>query len=145
MNADIRRRIEGSSLLFFDGTLWRDDEMITPASAARRTTHGPSQHVRTDGSMALLAATALGRRIFIHINNSNTACWRIRRSARPSRAPAGKSPMTAWRSNCEPVAVPAELEARLRAVGAARYHNRHPFHGLLHGGKLQRPRFRPGR
>jgi coenzyme PQQ biosynthesis protein C len=34
---------------------------------------------------------------------------------------------------------PAELEARLREVGAARYHNRHPFHGLLHGGKLQRP------
>ncbi|HSY87420.1 MAG TPA: pyrroloquinoline quinone biosynthesis protein C, partial [Verrucomicrobiae bacterium] len=34
---------------------------------------------------------------------------------------------------------PAELEARLRAVGAARYHNRHPFHGLLHGGKLTRP------
>ena len=34
---------------------------------------------------------------------------------------------------------PEELEARLRAVGAARYHNRHPFHGLLHGGKLQRP------
>lgn len=33
---------------------------------------------------------------------------------------------------------PAELEAELRAIGAARYHNRHPFHGLLHGGKLQR-------
>src|SRR4029078_3102601 len=27
---------------------------------------------------------------------------------------------------------------RLRGVGAARYHNRHPFHGLVHGGKLQR-------
>ncbi|MDA8048713.1 MAG: pyrroloquinoline-quinone synthase PqqC [Rhodospirillales bacterium] len=32
----------------------------------------------------------------------------------------------------------AELEAALRAVGAARYHNRHPFHGLLHGGKLDK-------
>jgi pyrroloquinoline-quinone synthase len=27
------------------------------------------------------------------------------------------------------------FEARLRAIGAARYHDRHPFHGLLHGGK----------
>ena len=34
---------------------------------------------------------------------------------------------------------PDELEARLREVGAARYHNRHPFHALLHGGKLARP------
>ena len=33
---------------------------------------------------------------------------------------------------------PEELEAALRAIGAARYHNRHPFHGLLHGGKLNR-------
>jgi coenzyme PQQ biosynthesis protein C len=32
----------------------------------------------------------------------------------------------------------AELESALRAVGAARYHNRHPFHALLHGGRLDR-------
>lgn len=32
----------------------------------------------------------------------------------------------------------AELEAALRAVGAERYHNRHPFHGLLHSGKLDK-------
>ena len=32
----------------------------------------------------------------------------------------------------------AELEAALRAIGAARYHNLHPFHALLHGGKLNR-------
>ena len=31
---------------------------------------------------------------------------------------------------------PEELEAALRAIGAARYHNRHPFHALLHGGRL---------
>lgn len=31
---------------------------------------------------------------------------------------------------------PAGLEAALRAIGDARYHNRHPFHHLLHGGKL---------
>jgi coenzyme PQQ biosynthesis protein C len=31
---------------------------------------------------------------------------------------------------------PAELEAALRHVGAVRYHNLHPFHRLLHGGKL---------
>ena len=30
------------------------------------------------------------------------------------------------------------LVANLRAIGEARYHNRHPFHQLLHSGKLNR-------
>lgn len=33
---------------------------------------------------------------------------------------------------------PDELEAALRQIGATRYHNLHPFHKLLHGGKLNR-------
>jgi pyrroloquinoline-quinone synthase len=33
---------------------------------------------------------------------------------------------------------PAELEASLRAIGAERYHHRHPFHKLMHEGKLTR-------
>jgi pyrroloquinoline-quinone synthase len=33
---------------------------------------------------------------------------------------------------------PAELEARLRAIGPERYHHRHPFHQLMHEGKLTR-------
>jgi pyrroloquinoline-quinone synthase len=33
---------------------------------------------------------------------------------------------------------PDELEAALRAIGAERYHNRHPFHRMLHDGKLTR-------
>jgi coenzyme PQQ biosynthesis protein C len=30
---------------------------------------------------------------------------------------------------------PEELEARLRNIGAKRYHNLHPFHRMLHGGQ----------
>ncbi|MEO1281272.1 MAG: pyrroloquinoline-quinone synthase PqqC [Pseudomonadota bacterium] len=33
---------------------------------------------------------------------------------------------------------PDEFEAAIRAVGAERYHDKHPFHHLLHGGKLKR-------
>jgi len=33
---------------------------------------------------------------------------------------------------------PAELEAAIRAVGAERYHDQHPFHRLLHGGRLNK-------
>jgi len=32
----------------------------------------------------------------------------------------------------------SELEAALRHIGATRYHNLHPFHKLLHGGKLNK-------
>ena len=31
-----------------------------------------------------------------------------------------------------------DLEATLRHIGATRYHNLHPFHRLLHGGKLDK-------
>jgi len=34
---------------------------------------------------------------------------------------------------------PDELEVELRAIGAVRYHHLHPFHKLLHGGKLTKP------
>jgi coenzyme PQQ biosynthesis protein C len=33
---------------------------------------------------------------------------------------------------------PNELEERLRTIGAERYHHLHPFHKLLHSGKLNR-------
>jgi coenzyme PQQ biosynthesis protein C len=33
---------------------------------------------------------------------------------------------------------PEALEAELRRIGAERYHDRHPFHRLLHGGKLSK-------
>jgi pyrroloquinoline-quinone synthase len=33
---------------------------------------------------------------------------------------------------------PDALDAALKAIGAERYHNLHPFHRLLHGGKLNR-------
>ncbi|MFE1601833.1 pyrroloquinoline-quinone synthase PqqC [Methylobacterium sp. ID0610] len=37
---------------------------------------------------------------------------------------------------------PAELEAALRDIGARRYHNLHPFHRLLHDGKLSKDQVR---
>ncbi len=74
MTPEIRRRIEGSALLFFDGTLWRDDEMIAAGLGSKtgeRMGHmsmsGPA------GSIAALAGLKLGRRVFIHVNNSNPA------------------------------------------------------------------------
>lgn len=38
----------------------------------------------------------------------------------------------------QPMSV-ADFEAAIRAVGAERYHDKHPFHHMLHGGKLKKP------
>jgi pyrroloquinoline quinone biosynthesis protein B len=72
MTDDLGRRIDGVDLLFFDGTLWDDDEMIRAglgAKTGRRMGHmsmsGP------DGSIAALSNLAIGKRIALHINNSN--------------------------------------------------------------------------
>ncbi len=41
-------------------------------------------------------------------------------------------------ADADTLLTPAELEARLRAVGAERYHDKHPFHRRLHAGELNR-------
>ena len=47
--------------------------------------------------------------------------------------------MTTMQAATEPATLSAEeLAAALRAVGAARYHNLHPFHRRLHGGECSR-------
>ena len=49
--------------------------------------------------------------------------------------------VTGRRSLTEPLS-PDALEAELRAIGAQRYHNLHPFHHLLHAGELSRDQVR---
>jgi pyrroloquinoline-quinone synthase len=43
--------------------------------------------------------------------------------------------MTAWRSTLTEAPDRQEFEARLMAIGADRYHDKHPFHKMLHGGQ----------
>jgi len=41
-----------------------------------------------------------------------------------------------------PLLSPIDLERQLREIGARRYHNLHPFHRLLHSGRLDRDQVR---
>ena len=69
---DIRARVSGEHILFFDGTLWQDDEMITAGMGTK--TGARMGHISVsgqDGSIAAFAQTPLARKIFIHINNTN--------------------------------------------------------------------------
>ncbi|HEY1259937.1 MAG TPA: pyrroloquinoline quinone biosynthesis protein PqqB [Stellaceae bacterium] len=72
VTAGLRRRLAGAAVVFFDGTLWRDDEMIRMGvgdKTGRRMGHISMSGER--GAIASLGDLGIGRRIFIHINNSN--------------------------------------------------------------------------
>jgi pyrroloquinoline quinone biosynthesis protein B len=67
----LRERLARADVVLFDGTLFRDDEMIasgTGTKTGRRMGHMPIDG--EGGSLAALAGLA-GRRIYIHINNTN--------------------------------------------------------------------------
>jgi pyrroloquinoline quinone biosynthesis protein B len=69
--ASLRQRLAQADVVMFDGTLFRDDEMIrtgTGEKTGRRMGHIPIDG--PDGSLAALAGLAK-RRIFVHINNTN--------------------------------------------------------------------------
>lgn len=65
-------RLDGAGLVLFDGTLYRDDEMIRQGlldKTGRRMGH--ISIGGDEGSMAALARANIERRVFIHINTSN--------------------------------------------------------------------------
>jgi len=67
----VMQRLAHADVIFFDGTLFRDDEMIatgTGTKTGRRMGHMPLDG--PDGSLAALDGLR-ARRIFVHINNTN--------------------------------------------------------------------------
>ena len=72
MTESLRRRLAGTELVFFDGTLWRDDEMIrmgVGTKSGRRMGHMSMSG--EEGTIDAFRDLGVKRRIFIHINNSN--------------------------------------------------------------------------
>jgi pyrroloquinoline quinone biosynthesis protein B len=71
---DLKSRLEGAALVFFDGTVWRDDELIA-AGLGNKTGQGMG-HISMSGdhgAIASLKGLDIGRKVFLHINNSNPA------------------------------------------------------------------------
>src|SRR5205823_3188807 len=72
MTDGLRARLASRALVFFDGTLWRDDEMIrlgVGSKTGRRMGHMSMSG--DDGAIEAFRDLDVGRQIFIHINNSN--------------------------------------------------------------------------
>lgn len=69
---ELAGRLRGARLVLFDGTVWEDDELRQAGLAdktGRRMGHLPV--AGPGGSLEAFASLAVGRRIYVHVNNSN--------------------------------------------------------------------------
>lgn len=74
---ELKARLAGAPLVFFDGTVWRDDELI--AAGLGQKTGQRMGHIAmsgADGAMDSLADLGIAQKVFLHINNSNPALRR---------------------------------------------------------------------
>lgn len=85
LTPDLRARLARAATLFFDGTLWADDEMVRAGlgqKTGKRMGHmsmsGPEGSIRAFGDMDI------ARRVFVHMNNTNP----VLRPDSPERAEA---------------------------------------------------------
>jgi pyrroloquinoline quinone biosynthesis protein B len=71
---ELKSRLAGAPLVFFDGTVWRDDELIV-AGLGNKTGQGMGHIAMSgeNGAIAALASLDIDRKVFLHINNSNPA------------------------------------------------------------------------
>jgi pyrroloquinoline quinone biosynthesis protein B len=71
---DLKSRLKGAALVFFDGTVWRDDELIAAGLSSKTgRSMGHISMSGEEGAIAALEKLGIERKIFLHINNSNPA------------------------------------------------------------------------
>ncbi len=72
MSEALASRLRGAALVFFDGTLYRDDEMIRAGLGAKTGARmGHMSLSGAQGTLASFASLGVKRRVLVHINNSN--------------------------------------------------------------------------
>jgi pyrroloquinoline quinone biosynthesis protein B len=72
VDAGLAARLQGAALVFFDGTLFTDNEMIDAGLSTK--TGRRMGHISisgSNGSMAAFAGLGVARKVYVHINNSN--------------------------------------------------------------------------
>jgi pyrroloquinoline quinone biosynthesis protein B len=72
MPPELAARLTGAPLVFFDGTLWVDDEMIREGVGVKTGQRmGHMSNSGPDGVLAAFADLDVKRKVFIHINTTN--------------------------------------------------------------------------
>jgi pyrroloquinoline quinone biosynthesis protein B len=76
MTPALADRLRGAQAVLFDGTVFHDDEMIR-AGVGQKTgaRMGHMAMAGPDGSLAAFAGLEVGRKVYVHINNTNPV-WR---------------------------------------------------------------------
>ena len=72
MTRPLAERLRGAGMVFFDGTLWQDDEMIRTGVGTK--TGGRMGHMAIsgpEGSMAAFGPLDVARKVYVHMNNTN--------------------------------------------------------------------------
>ncbi|HQU67917.1 MAG TPA: pyrroloquinoline quinone biosynthesis protein PqqB [Albidovulum sp.] len=85
LTGDLAARLDGAEAVFFDGTLWTDDEMLrlglgtkTGARMGHMSMSGP------EGSITAFAGLNIAQKVYVHMNNTNP----VLRPGSPERAEA---------------------------------------------------------
>ncbi len=74
LTPELEERLRGAPLVLFDGTLWRDTEMIDAGIGVKTGQRmGHISMSGEEGSIAAFKDLGVERKVFIHINNSNPA------------------------------------------------------------------------
>jgi len=72
VTAALSERMRGAQLVFFDGTVWENEEMIRLGVGAKTGARmGHMSMVGENGSMAAFEPLDVARKIFVHMNNTN--------------------------------------------------------------------------
>ena len=90
LTPELEARLSGADILFFDGTLWQDDEMVR-AGLGQKTGQrmGHMSMSGPDGSIAAFAEVDLGRKVYVHMNNTNPVL-------RPDSAEKAEAEAAGW-------------------------------------------------
>ena len=70
--SELAELLRGAELVFVDGTVWEDEEMITTKTGVKTGQRMGHMHLNgDDGTIAAFADLGIQRKIFVHINNTN--------------------------------------------------------------------------
>lgn len=90
LNDTLAKRLQGADMLFFDGTLWQDDEMLR-AGLSKKTGKrmGHMSMSGDDGSITAFADLDIGKKVYVHMNNTNPVL-------RPASAEKSEAEAAGW-------------------------------------------------
>jgi pyrroloquinoline quinone biosynthesis protein B len=72
MTPELRQRLKGSGLVFFDGTLWQNNEMIDLGIGQKTGARMGHMNISgEDGTLAAFADLDVKRKVLIHVNTTN--------------------------------------------------------------------------